>query len=151
MNWNAFLFLGAATAAGCYAPPAKTAGPSEAERVKVELVSQYCEEGKGSDSDNGGVVQIRMKIAVTNGRDDSLQFAPDKLRLLANGTTLDPVVADGQLVVAPADTKVAIVRFMSGGGLSCHEEMRLDPAKSLVSGTKSVSVRPIVFVAQAGQ
>jgi len=139
------------SAAGCFAPPARTSGPSEAQGVQMAIVSQYCEDADEPDDDGFEAVQLRMKIAVTNRTRDRIGFDPDRLRIVApDRVTPAPVAADSPLVVSPGETKVAAVRFMNRGSLKCREEMHLDPSDSLVAGNKPLPLRPIAFVAKKG-
>ena len=140
----------AALTAGCpYAPPARTSGPAEAAGVQMAIVGQYCDDYDETDYQGFEAVEIRMRIAVTNHSNERIAFDPDRVRLIApDGVRPSPVGADNASYVAPGETKVAMVRFMNRGSLKCKEEMKLDPADSLVAGAKSMPLRPIAFVAE---
>lgn len=141
----------AAVNTGCFAPPARSSGPSEAQGVELTIVSQYCEEESDPDWEDNQVVQLRMKIGVTNKSKANVEFYPDRLRVVApNHVSPAPVAADSSVIVQPGETKVAAIRFMNRGSLKCREEMRLDPSDGLVSGAKLVPLRPIAFQAQGG-
>ncbi len=136
----------------CFAPPARSSGPSESDGVQMSIVSQYCEDSAEPEDFAGSeVVQLRMKIAVANRGKGEVGFDPDRLRVIApDRVSPSPVAADSRFVVAPGETKVAAVRFMTRGSLKCKEEMKLDPSDSLVAGTKHLPLLPIAFVAKDG-
>jgi hypothetical protein len=117
----------------------------------MAIVGQYCEDNEEPDDRGWPVIQLRMKVAVTNRTNDRLGFDPGRLRIVApDRVTPGPVAADSPLVVAPGETKIAELRFMSRGSLTCKEEMRLDPSDSLIAGNRPVSLRPLAFVAKNG-
>jgi hypothetical protein len=116
------------------------------------IVGQYCEDSAAPDDFAGSeVVQIRMKIAVTNRGTAQVGFEPSRLRLIApDRIAPTPVAADSRMEVGPGETKIASVRFMNRGSLSCKEEMRLDPTDSIVAGARALQMQPISFVARSG-
>jgi hypothetical protein len=139
------------SAAGCFAPPARTSGPTEAQGVQMAIVSQYCEDTDEPDYEGFEAVQLRMKIAVTNRTSNCIGFDPDRLRIVAPDRVAPaPVAADSPLVLSPGETKIAAVRFMNRGSLKCREEMQLDPSDSLMAADKTLPLRPIAFVAKKG-
>jgi hypothetical protein len=146
------LWISCLVSAGCFSLPAKSSGPSESDGVQMAIVGQYCEDSAEPDDFAGSeAVQLRMKIAVANRSKENVGFDPDRVRVIApDRVTPSPVAADAALVVAPGETKVAVVRFLTRGSLKCKEEMRLDPSDSLVAGARRVPLRPIAFVAQGG-
>jgi hypothetical protein len=118
----------------------------------MAIVGQYCEDSAAPDDFAGSeVVQIRMKIAVTNRGQGQVGFEPSRVRLIApDRVAPTPVAADSRTEVGPGETKVASVRFMNRGSLSCKEEMRLDPTNSLAVGARLLQLQPISFVAESG-
>jgi len=118
----------------------------------VDIVGQDCSDShEPTDFAGSEVIQLRMKIGVTNRGAHNIAFAPERLRLIASdGLRPVPVGADSPLIVMPGETKVASVRFMTRGGLQCSEELRLDLSDSLVAGVTPVSLQPIAFVARSG-
>src|SRR6185369_358153 len=61
-------------AAGCFAAPARSSGPSESGGVGMAIVGQYCEDSEGLDDRGFPSVQLRMKVAVTNRSGRSVRF-----------------------------------------------------------------------------
>jgi hypothetical protein len=83
---SALVLVFAILETGCYHPVTRINGPSESkEGVKVELVSVDCRL-RDDDPDIGYVVDLAMKVAVTNGSDRNVQFHPDRMRLLDSRT-----------------------------------------------------------------
>ena|SRR5689334_5472055 len=139
------------TGLGCFTAPARSSGPSEWDGVQMAIVGQYCEEEQDPDWIDNEVVQLRMKIGVTNRSTKSVDFDPDRVRVIGpDRVTPSPVAADSPLTVGPGETKVAAVRFMNRGSLKCQEEIKLDPSDSVRADAKPVPLRPIVFVAHNG-
>lgn len=138
-------------AVGCFTLPARSSGPSRWDGVQMAIVGQYCDDSQEPDDRGSPVVQLRMRISVTNRGNDRLAFDPDRLRLVVpDKMKPSPVAADSPLEVAPGETKVAAVRFMTRGSLSCKEELELDASDSLLAGTKPVPMPPIAFIARKG-
>jgi hypothetical protein len=135
----------------CYAPPARSSGPSAGDGVELAIVGQYCEQSVDPDWGDNQVVQIRMRIGVTNTGREGVEFHPENLRMVApDGVSPAPVAADDWLVVAPGETKVFALRFMNRGSLKCKEWMQLDPTRGLRAGARAIQLPPISFLAREG-
>jgi hypothetical protein len=143
---SALVLVFAILETGCYHPVTRINGPSESkEGVKVELVSVDCRL-RDDDPDIGYVVDLAMKVAVTNGSDRNVQFHPDRMRLLDSRTR--PSYGNKvSISIGKGERRVAQLEFIENGSLSCAEKMKLDPADSLTLG-EPVQVAPIGFIAE---
>ena len=80
-----FTLLAGGLATSCFTAPARSSGPSQWDGVEMAIVGQYCEDGEEADDRGEPVVQLRMKVSVTNRGNERLAFDPDRLRLIEIG------------------------------------------------------------------
>ncbi len=144
-----WLALACAASIRCFAVPARSSGPSLASGVQMEIVGQFCEDDISPADNDLGTLRMRLKIAVANHGNESINFDPERVKLVApGGITPGPIEADSPIVLYPGQAKVTQVRFMSRISVKCTQEMKLDPGDSIVAGTTRVPLGAIAFVAQ---
>lgn len=149
MKSTHLLSLLACAASGCFAAPVRSSGPSESNGVQMSILGQFCEDSIQPADNDLGTLRMRLKIAVANRGDDLVSFDPERVKLVApNGISPEPVEADSPTTIAPGETKVKQVRFMSRISVKCTQEMQLDPRDSIVAGKARIPLHPIAFVAQ---
>jgi len=108
MRW---LVLAALTCGGCYLKPRATNNPIHSpEGVQLRVLGDDCEDHRGSDGDPVSR-DLAVKLEVENPTTQTLEFAPDAVRLTADGQTL-PAASGTFELVPPGQRRVFTLTFV---------------------------------------
>src|SRR5262249_11308546 len=84
------------------APPYKSDGPVQAEGVTVTLAAQKCDFETSTDPEiqsMGGELELNLRVQITNGTQQAVDFDPANLRLTVGDSHEPPARAKGAVAL----------------------------------------------------
>jgi hypothetical protein len=129
-------------------PPVHNSGPVTAPGLEVAVLRQSCSQTVEPDLPGNDLVEAHIEVAVRNTTPGTVTVHRDQLRLRApDGSAIRPSTwfSAEPLAVEAGQARTFAVRFMSRGGLSCAQEMRLDAGAALTEGAAPLKIGSIAF------
>jgi hypothetical protein len=127
---RAGVFVVALVGLHCGTSAPRIDGPSTSmEGVKIEIQEVRCW-SEDPSQDHARDVQLSVRLAVTNGSAEGLQFHPERLRLA--GASPGRAMWSGPSISIPKGTRrIVDVALAAGSGAECSGRMGLELADSL--------------------
>jgi hypothetical protein len=133
-------------------PPYKSDGPVQAEGVTVTLAGQKCDFETSTDpgvESLGGELEINLRVQITNGTQQAVDFDPANLRLTVGDSAEPPAHARGAFNIAAGASEMLDARFEKKGPLGCNTPMTLNLGNVVHLGGHPLELKHVSFVASA--
>ncbi len=140
--------LAALSPACALAPPVRSSGALAKRGVRVAVVGQRCAETVEPEWPEASLVEERVAVEVRNDdaapvtvrREDLRLLGPDGRQVPGGGWSAHEPVS-----IAPGQSETFDVVFMTRGGLSCTQPMRLDADSGVTLGSAPIPVGVVTF------
>jgi hypothetical protein len=134
---------------GCASQPlARAGGPAQAQAISVALVGQSCDRENDPNWSIADILELDLRIRVTNSGATVLRFDPAQTALIAVGQPHRPHREDTAAVIPPGGSRTFVVHFLERDGrLACNVPMALAIDRAVTAGGASVTFQPIPFLA----
>ena len=132
----------------CAAQPFLRAdSPVEAGGVRVGLVDQRSDREMDPNWSGADILDLDVRVEVTNSTADTIAFEPAHVRLLAAGEARKPHKSDRRANIPAGTSKVFEVGFLErDDNLACNVPMALGVADAATTGASTVPLQPISFL-----